>query len=304
MAELIHTIASYNISWANSSGIFRDNVDEHKPLPTEYDFIVRASKPYEFWHNVLEHISNFIHLKNPSVIGLQEAGKTEMITEVPIIKANYNHHINIQGPACLLTLWRKDLGELAAESSGDLGVGHDLGRPISIIHTTKGYLFINLHSPHRLTDEAQQTVISDRLQPFFDASKIDLTRVFVMGDFNNPNYLNSNPLVLRQVSLTPGNDSETLSCCYKTRKPKRSDYRRGGDYCFGQKPHHPLTVFPSPTDITGGSVASDHEMVYASFVSNPDEPPKAGGAKRKLSSNKRTRKRITRKKATAFNTER
>jgi hypothetical protein len=138
MAELVHTIASYNISWANSSGIFRDNVDDYKPRPTEHNFIRRASKPYEFWHNVIEHISNFIRIHNPSVIGLQEAGKTEMITELPIVKDNYNHHINIQGPACLLTLWRKDLGEIAKESSGDLGDGHDLGRPISIIHTSAG----------------------------------------------------------------------------------------------------------------------------------------------------------------------
>jgi len=299
MGDIVHTIASYNISWANSSGIFRDNVDEHKPRPTEHNFIRRASKPYEFWNNVIEHISNFIRIHNPSVIGLQEAGKTEMITDVAIIKANYNHHINIQGPACLMTLWRKDLGEIVKESSGDLGGGHDLGRPISIIYTTKGYLFVNLHSPHRLTVDGQQATISDRVQPFFDEFKIDLTRIYVMGDFNNPNYLNSNPLRLRQVTLTPGNDAETLSCCYKTWKPKPSEYRRGGDYCFGQKPSLPLMVFPSPTDITGGSVASDHEMVYASFLSNPDEPPKAGGAKRKLSSNKRTRKRVMRKKRTA-----
>jgi hypothetical protein len=251
---------------------------EHRP--SEYDFIKRASKPYEFWHNVIQHIANFIRATNPSVIGLQEAGRTEDLTELPMIKENYNHHINIQGPACLLTLWRKDLGELSVESSSDLADGHKNGRPISIIRTTKGYLLVNLHSPHRLAEDAQQTLLSDRLQPFFDGP-IDLSRIFVMGDFNNPRYLNSNPLRLRQVTLTPGNDVETKSCCYSSRALKLSAYRRGGDYCFGQNNRRPLAVFLSPMDSEAGSVASDHEMVFASFASNPDEPAKVGGAKQK-----------------------
>lgn len=289
MAELVHIIASYNISWTNSSGIYRDNVDGMEKRPSEYDFIKRASKPYEFWHNVIQHITNFIRATNPSVIGLQEAGRPEDITELPMIKENYNHHINIQGPACLLTLWRKDLGELSVENSSDLD--HDKGRPISIIRTTKGYLLVNLHSPHRLSEDAQQTLLSDRLQPFFDVP-IDLSRIFIMGDFNNPRYLNSNPLRLRQVTLTPGNDSECKSCCYSSRALKLSAYRRGGDYCFGQNNRRPLAVFLSPMDSEGGSVASDHEMVFASFASNPDV--KEGG-KRNLSSNKR--KRNTRRRS-------
>ena len=295
MAELVHTIASYNVSWTNSSGVYRDNVDALKSRPSEYDFIKRATKPHEFWHNVIGNISNFIRATNPSVIGLQEAGRTEDITELSMIKENYNHHINIQGPACLLTLWRKDLGELAAESSGELGIGRDTGRPISIISTTKGYLLVNLHSPHRLSVEAQQAMISDRLQPFLDSAKTDLSRIFIMGDFNNNSYLNSNPLRLRQATLTPGNETETISCCYSSRAPSLSKYRRGGDYCFGQNNRRPLAVFLSPMDAEGGSVASDHEMVFASFASNPDEK---GGGKRRISSNKRTRKRLSKRRQT------
>jgi len=270
MAELVHTIASYNLSWTNSSGIFKDNVDGMARRPSEYDFIKRASEPYEFWKNAIQHIANFVLTTNPSAIGFQEAGKTEDITELPMIKENYNHHINKQGPACVFTLWRKDLGDVAVESSGDLGTGRDIGRPISIIYTTKGYLLVNLHSPHSLSDDVQLTLLSDRLQPFFNRP-IDLTRIFVMGDFNNPRYLHSNPLRLRQVTLTPGIASEVKSCCYSGRAPRLSEYRRGGDYCFGLNNRRPLEIFLSPVDAEGGSVASDHEMVFASFASNPDE---------------------------------
>jgi len=270
MTELVHTIASYNLSWTNSSGIFKDNVDGIGRRPNEYNFIKRATEPYEFWKNVIQHIANFVLTTNPSAIGFQEAGKTEDITELPMIKENYNHHINKQGPACVFTVWRKDLGDVAVESSGDLGTGRGIGRPISIIYTTKGYLLVNLHSPHSLSEDEQLALLSDKLQPFFNRT-IDLTRIFVMGDFNNPRYLHSNPLRLRQVTLTPGIASEVKSCCYSGRAPRLSEYRRGGDYCFGLNSRLPLEIFLSPIDAEGGSVASDHEMVFASFASNPDE---------------------------------
>jgi hypothetical protein len=284
MTELVHTIASYNVSWTNSSGIYKDNVDDMERMPSEYNFIQRARAPYEFWKNVIQHIANFVKETNPSAIGIQEAGRTEDITEIPGIKENYNHHTNMQGPACLFTIWRKDLGDVLEESSGDLGVGRDKGRPISIIYTTKGYLLVNLHSPHSRSQDEQQTALSDRLQPLFDRRTIDPTRIFVMGDFNNPRYVHSNPLRLRQGTFTPGNETECKSCCYSSRAPRLSAYRRGGDYCFGQNSRRPLEIFRSPIDSEGGSVASDHEMVFASFASNPD---RTGGARR-------TRKRHTR----------
>lgn len=291
MAGSIHTIASYNLSWTNGVGIFGGNVDDLKSRPSEYNFIKRAKAPYEFWTNVLQHIHNFIMLANPSVIGLQEVGKATDITDLPIIRANYNHHINVQGPATVVTVWRKDLGEIVAADSSDLGVGSDVGRPISIVFTSQGYLLVNLHSPHRLSSADQQAAISAKLTPFL-AREVDKTKIFVMGDFNNKGFSNTSPLVLSTVTLTPGNEREIRSCCFGSRANKLCDYHRGGDYCFGQRNHHPLTIFPSPTDLFGGSVASDHEMVWASYISNPDVPvAKAGGAKKHVRKHKRTMKK-------------
>jgi len=279
------TTASYNISWANSAGRYADNVYTAQPRPTEHKFIARAKAPYEFWKHVLEHISHFVTEKKPSFIGFQEAGRVDDILSLPAL-ADYHHHVNQQKHAVLLTVWHKDLGELAHVEDVDMGAHfdeysgwNDFGRPLTAVTTTRGFQLINLHSPYG--ERPEFTAWQERaIAPFATG---DPAKLFIVGDFNNPQFSNRVPLQLPTARLTPGNEAIVASCCHTERAFAVYKYIRGGDYCFGLNVVHPLTVFPSPTDDVGASVASDHELVWATFTTG------AKGGRRQ------TRKRQTRK---------
>jgi len=287
------TTASYNISWANSAGLFADNVYTSKPIPSEHVFIGRAKVPLEFWNNVVEHISHFVVEKKPSFIGFQEAGRVDDIISLPAL-ADYHHHVNRQKHAVLLTMWHKDLGELAHVEDADMGEHFDeysgrkdLGRPLTAVTTTNGFLLINLHSPYG--ERPEFTAWQERtIAPYVRG---DPAKVFIVGDFNNPQFSNRVPLRLPNARLTPGNDAIVASCCHTERAFALHKYIRGGDYCFGLNVVHPLTVFPSPTDDVGASVASDHELVWATFTTG------AKGGRRTTRKTRKTQKRRQQKRA-------
>ena len=321
-----HTIASYNMSWANSAGfhtkgdseILLDEAD--KPVRTrvtEYFFIKRAKEARQFWNKALKHLNDFVVAKNPSFIGIQEAGRIKDFKKLPCFETE-GYHINEskQRFETLHTIWRKDLGEPIEIMEEDSGIEFgEVGRPIVGIYTSNGFLLVNCHLPwgedkgskDKWFKKAQQEYLSTFLQPFFDKYLINLSKLFIVGDFNYESYLASNPLQLRQVTLTGGNRAPAASCCHTDSRQQIAAYVRGNDYCFGLNVVEELKVLPSPIDETGefgmpgGSVASDHELVYATFKSSSV----AGGSRRSKRSLLRSRgsrrvRRMTKKRSRPF----
>lgn len=322
-----HTIASYNMSWANSDGLYTGDDPRQLLYPdgskvpsyvrvSEYEFIKRAKVAHQFWrgeNGALANLNKFVGEKHPSFIGIQEAGQIDEITSLTNL-SSYNYEINEQVivaakpgvpavTAKLLTFWAPALGTGKFVKHADLGPAfRERGRPITIIYTENGFLLINLHSPYGETkgfEDYQRTVLSEIIQEFLDINDLNPipSKIFIVGDFNYPNYNASNPLKLAQVTLTGGNPGIVASCCHSFSKRKRAiepgknAYERGGDYCFGLNVVTPLAVYDSEVDALGGSVASDHELVYATFKSSSV----AGGSRRLRRSRRSRRSRQSRR---------
>jgi len=333
-----HTIASYNMSWANSDGLhtkgdseillYADGISEVPSYVrvSEYEFIKRAKEAHQFWrgeHGALATLNKFVGEKQPSFIGIQEAGQIDEIRALEKLRG-YNFALNEQVivaakpdvpavTAKLLTFWTPALGGQEFVKHADLGpFFYEKGRPITLIYTKNGFLLINLHSPYgesKRFEGDQRAVLSGIIQEFLDIYGLSPipSKIFIVGDFNYPNYNAGNPLRLEQVTLTGGNPGIVASCCHSYSKRKRaiepgkSAYERGGDYCFGLNVVTPLAVFDSEVDALGGSVASDHELVYATFKSSSV----AGGSRRSKRSLLRSRgsrrvRRMTKKRSRPF----
>jgi len=294
-----HTVASYNMSWASATGYYNKDIDAHKEKISEYTFLKRATKPHQFWNQAVRHLMTFMKTMKPSVVGLQEmidaSPGANQITSNPYIRSNYNFLLGNAGVAYVLTLWDKRLGDLKIHYTKDL----EKGRPISIIYTTKNYLLVNLHAPHLKHDEA---ALSSLLNKHFDAflaknrsvrKTMNPSKLYVTGDFNYGGFKNTNRFVMGGHSLTTGTRKEIKSCCHVKKAPTLCKYRRGGDYCMGLYPVHPLTLFPSPSDVEGGSTASDHELVWATFEERPFESAdKSSTRRRKKTSSATTRRNL------------
>jgi hypothetical protein len=280
-----HVIASYNMSWASATGLFKDDVDKRRSKPSEAGFLRRARKKHEFWQNAFDHLMSFIKKKEPSVIGLQEMiqdnpGGLQIINAV---KDDYYHLLYCVSGACILTLWKKSLGKIDKKYSVDL----EKGRPMSMIYTTKKYLLINLHAPHlnrdaysvirkylliNLNPSYSHNGLADLIDIHFKrfvgtiSEPLDSSKIYIMGDFNYDGINRSHPFILNDsIRLSTGTDREIKSCCYGSRATTPHDYPRGGDYCLGQYPVVPLHIIPSPIGSDHGSIASDHELVSATF---------------------------------------
>ena len=147
----------------------------------------------------------------------------------------------------------------------------------------------------------------------FGSPQVDYNKVFVLGDFNDPhNAINTTaPLKINGNDFTPGADG-VRSCCYNWNSACKQELRktdgtkdcpvpepmpkaqslsdppgeeaRGtpatyiftGDYCLGKNITEPLAIYPSPVGPDGSSIASDHELVYATFNISA-----SGGARRR-----------------------
>jgi len=271
------TLVSYNMSWASAAGHYQRN-----PPPrgtSEYDFITRAARPHEFWNNARDHLQRVITARRPDIVGLQEMIRTapSNIDNIrQIINADYYHRTSAitftppgGGPieACLFTFWKRELGRDLFHKTANLANLTD-GRPISIIYTENGYLLINLHSPQNLNLANLQEKINFHLISFILEHNLPWTqtKVYAMGDFNDIQIDNTNPLLLLNdmVSLTTG--GTVRSCCFSNGGPRRiRDYHRVGDYCLGHTVVTRLATDPSAQDRAGESIESDHELVIATF---------------------------------------
>jgi hypothetical protein len=265
------------MSWASAAGYCAAN-----PPPqgvTEYDFIIRARRPHEFWDNARTHLQRIITGRRPDVVGLQEMILTppsNIDNIIQIINADYYHRtgtINFTPPigqpidACVFTFWKKELGRELFYKTANLANLTD-GRPISIIYTENGYLLINLHSPQDLALAVLQEKINFHLISFILEHNLPWTqtKVYVVGDFNNINIDDATPLLLLNDMVTLTTGRAVRSCCFSNGGPTSiADYERVGDYCLGHTVVTRLTIDASAQNRVGESIESDHELVVATF---------------------------------------
>ena len=292
-----HVIASYNMSWVSGAGLVGDKVPT---WASEAIFLKRATEPYQFWDKAYDNLMKFITDKNPSAIGLQEMVKgygVEKIQDTPYIKENYNVSIGCipiaggGGEACLVTLTHKRLGKVLATYIKNLSPPEKKdARPILIVYTLGGYILVNLHAPHD-TEDTVRKAIKFHFSVFLQTNNIvndttdekdiekrdewveyDPNKVYVMGDFNmiHSEITDEKGLQLQNdLTVIPGTNLPVNSCCHDSEDSKLSNYNMTGDYCLGLNVATPLMIVPSETDEDGKSVASDHELVWASFYYTP-----------------------------------
>jgi len=260
------TIASYNMSTASGIGLYKRRTlypDGHQP--SEIEFIARAQRPYEFFKIAIQHLKNFVREHEPAAMGLQEFPKAKTLT--------LKGYERLRGcdpttGACIVTFWKKTVfGSLQNAYIADLGETpglpyetKDRGRPISICLTANGFVLINLHGPRGQTPKAYATLLAKAIQIHYDIAMqkfgnpmVSTDRILMMGDFND-----SLSHLKVKIDGHAFQVNAIKSCCFP-------DYIYTGDYCLGQHMVKPLKIYPSPTDADGGSKASDHELVFATF---------------------------------------
>jgi len=296
-----HVLASYNMSWASAAGHYGLTT----PPCSERDFLRRATRPREFWDNAYAHLIRFIGDLNPSIVGLQEmieppaaaqrfpngppAGAPGTVDQVKaatnpnyfskVGKITYTANNGNNIDACVMTLWRKNLGAREAWKCVNLA-GRNDGRPMLMVYTSNGYLIINIHAPQNLTLQVLQDKVNYHLATFILEYNIEFTaeKTYVVGDFNNINIDNQNRLVLFngvqgvQFGLRPG--VSVNSCCFTTGTQRIAQYNRVGDYCLGlhlykvstnPDVYRNLAIHPPQNTRNGESIESDHELVWAEF---------------------------------------
>jgi hypothetical protein len=200
------------------------------------------------WDNSAHFVKLFLtDIPTASVVGLQEMNSREKLNKpdfmggTDAVKELLKDMPNLIFKECsvetkfgwptLLTIWKKDkLGECTKEYCADLGNYSEYaslgpqhkGRPISIIQTEKGFTLINLHAPNLPSDSLTgapifRNALQDNINNCGFTNDIDINKLFIMGDFNDPhNAIKfSKPLIINGEPLFHSNsDTKTLSCCY------------------------------------------------------------------------------------------
>ena len=262
----VHTIASYNMSFASDLGallgalmgsekhFIHDTLERLKALGGDEfkNYQERAA-----WENAALLVRHFwMNETNASAMGLQEMNTSSILkSKFPLFQGGDDrlkkiledldlgfYSKNVEGRfgsfPTLVTIWKKEkLGELTHDYIADLGLDGEFkgdtvnkGRPISIIHTTKGFTLINLHSPnvsaqsHTYGMQELRKAINTHISRFVRRHNIrlDPTKLFVMGDFNDPfNAINrENPLVIDRTrsplyyNTVADGTKKVKSCCY------------------------------------------------------------------------------------------
>jgi len=260
------TIASYNMSTASGTGLYKRRTlypDGHEP--SEVRFIKRAQRPYEFFKIAIQHLKTFIQEHEPAAMGLQEfpSAKTIKIKGYERLRG-----CDPTSGACIVTLWKKEVfGSLQNAYIADLGEtpglpyeAKDRGRPISICLTANGFVLINLHGPRGENTKAYATLLAKAIQIHYRTAMrefgnptVSVDRILLMGDFND-----SRSHLKVKIDGHAFQVNAIKSCCFP-------NYTYAGDYCLGQHVVRALKIYPSPTGSDGGSKASDHELVFATF---------------------------------------
>ncbi len=218
---------------------------EMPTFPSEYSFHLRdTAGKRTFWNNAKQHLFNFINEKNPLAVGLQEMN----LTEDPATG----------GTAAIYAELDKEVYEMVSDKvttnnagisiifnktvAGDVQKTHIVdnlnqlngpptnpkgGRPLLIVYTENGYLFVNMHgaqdaglgtyennfnsyminsNKNFLEEQVNKFLIEGRSTP------ITPKHIFIMGDFND-RYDAITDFTINGVPVTYQGESPK-SCCH------------------------------------------------------------------------------------------
>lgn len=208
------------------------------------------TNPRFYWNNALDLIIRFFQEHPNSALGLQELNKTaagtgegSAVIEAKIasdLGANYQLAVDEivvnpnQKPA-LGIIWNTDVfGTYVRHSIKDL-VNYPLeeiagangvvkqytvpGRPILMVETSKGFLLATAHGPNNTdTTECSKRTQSDlqrEIRKYITEFKpeFDITKVFIMGDFND-NFDGLREIVLADDKKLKYQGQAPKSCCH------------------------------------------------------------------------------------------
>jgi len=134
-------------------------------------------------------------------------------------------------PALIIAFNKTIFGNPKHMIISELNLIEQPGRPIFYVLTDRNYLFINLHAPnsmeHTLKHKLQVQVekkINEIINAVDELNSIDIDKIFIMGDFNDPyNYFKKLTLIRSDKSQEIMSHSKKLgfenytrqnSCCY------------------------------------------------------------------------------------------
>jgi hypothetical protein len=304
----------------------QEEADPRKGIfPSEARFLRRAEaaeeSPTNFFLNAVNHLFRVADDISAAMIGIQEFyPPTLSLFKTRRPDFAFDECTVPTNNASLLTMWNPMLlGDMVSSYHADLGDSSnatkpmDLGRPISIIFTTKGYTLINFHGINRpkYNKDGSETgmdnsgILKEMLAEHAEKAGVlatDPSKIIMMCDSNDREHgINRNaPIDIGGAAYHDGHDAadrSALSCCYNydscgisvapaSVSPgpdgmgaagAESNYAYTGDYVLAQNFKEPVTAVDSPLD-AGASIASDHKLVYAIV-----RVPMAGGRR----SNKR-----------------
>ena len=275
----LHTIASYNMSFASDQG---DIIGSEKHFIKQGLSLMKTADTRALWKNAAKLVKHFWdHEPNASAMGLQEMnqraeiqkkkefdGGLEAIKEILGDGLEYNEcgQRTPFGVPTLLTIWDpKKLGDEEKAYCADLNYDppKQTGRPLSIVKTTRGYVLINLHAPNSLMQsKGGMKELRKAINHHLSESKIiveDPRKLFIMGDFNDPLHgINvKDPLIVSDVKLNTGLRA-VKSCCFNFNSScPEGLFREEGD---------PATVV-----VDGVELVADPLSCYIRKSANPEE---------------------------------
>jgi len=239
----LHTIASYNMSFASDQG---DIIGSEKHFIKQGLEMLVTEDKRALWKNAATLVKHFwTNQPNASAMGLQE-----MNQRAEIKKADFDGGMeaimetlegaNLAYKACgqrtqfgvptLLTIWNPEKLGLETDSyCADLNYDppKQTGRPISIVKTSKGFVLINLHAPNSLKQSKDgmkqlRKAINDHIKK--SGITVDARKLFVMGDFNDPLHgiNDEEPLKVDGHVLKTGS-KDIKSCCFNFNSSCDSD---------------------------------------------------------------------------------
>tara|TARA_Y100001935_G_C17307560_1_gene513366 strand:+ start:3136 stop:4446 length:1311 start_codon:yes stop_codon:yes gene_type:complete len=134
-------------------------------------------------------------------------------------------------PALIIAFNKTRFGNPKHMIISELNLIEQLGRPIFYVLTDENYLFINLHAPNSMKHTLEhklQVKVEKKINEIINAddklNSIDIDKIFIMGDFNDPyNYFKKLTLIrsdkpeeIMSHSKQLGFENYTRqnSCCY------------------------------------------------------------------------------------------
>jgi hypothetical protein len=201
-------VATYNMSFASDSGL---NPDGNGNFASEAAFLKsnKSGNPRQLWLNAFELVKRFWNeVPNAGVMGFQELNKTEegMSTGSAVLAAfakekglafAVDEVVTPFSKPALGLLWNpkyfgdydshviKDLTHPLTEIGNTKG---QVGRPILVLQTKKGFVLVVLHGPNsEPASRKTQKDLKDAIKSIVESAAPDATadKIFIMGDFND-----------------------------------------------------------------------------------------------------------------------